>query len=75
MENDLIAGASHAIEILAERDGVSKETIRGYIQEAITEARKDPSPQTELLWKSMADDGKTPSPEELIAWVASLCIL
>ena len=72
MKDDVQICASHAIETLAKRDGVDAEVVRNEIAAAIMEAQKDPSIKSQLLWGCMNATGSTPSPEELIIWVAHM---
>ena len=70
MDQAAVFYARRAISFLAERDGITGEKMRSYMREAITEARKTPSPKAEPLWKDVRADKLTPSPEELIVWTA-----
>lgn len=74
MSTELEKSARRAIDALAERDGVPAEQIRMLIRGAIQAAQKDPSPLSELLWRTMTEDGNLPSPEQLIAWAADTII-
>lgn len=72
MNSDLRTRASRAIETLAAREKVPADEIRKAIQEAVIEAQKIPTPQSQLLWATMTPDGSLPSPEQLIAWAVML---
>ena len=70
MDQTAVFYAKRAISMLAGRDGLTEETVRGCIREAILEAQKASSPQAEPLWQNVSADKTTPSPEKLIVWAA-----
>lgn len=67
MKTEELFIAKHAIETLANRDGVSPDVIRGYIQEAIDEARKNAEASDNMIM-----DGAPTSPDELVLWCANM---
>ena len=71
MREELITKARRAIDLVAERNGVTADQVCIAIQEAIQSAQKNATPKAELLWHTMTPDGSLPSPEQLIAWVAN----
>ena len=75
MDEELITKARSAIDSVAKRNGVTVDQVCLEIQEAIQEAQKDVSPKAELLWHTMTQDGKPPSPEQLIGWVVNAIML
>ena len=67
-----IAKAKKALKKLAQREGVSEETIRHEIEVAIAEAMKSPEPQAQAFWKTIPRKGEQPTPEEVIAYIAGM---
>ena len=61
--------ASKAISQVAKSHHVSEDTVRKEIQEAISEALRNPDPAVQALWKQIPCAGKIPEPEELIDWI------
>ena len=66
------AKAKKALKKIAQREGVSEETVRHEIEIAITEAMKSPEPQARAFWKSVPHKGEQPTPEEVVAYIADM---
>ncbi|AYF41827.1 hypothetical protein [Ethanoligenens harbinense] len=66
------AKAKKALKKLAQREGVSEETVRREIVVAIAEAMKSPEPQAQAFWKAIPHKGEQPTPEEVIAYIAGM---
>lgn len=66
------AKAKKALKKLAQREGVSEETVRREIEVAITEAMKSSEPQAQAFWKAIPHKGEQPTPEEVIAYIAGM---
>lgn len=62
--------AKKALEELARQKGVSIGAIRREIERAIAEAMKNPDPEARAFWAAASHSGKTPTPEEFIAYLA-----
>lgn len=66
------AKAKKALKKLAQREGVSEETVRREIEVAIAEAMKSPEPQAQAFWRTIPHKGERPTPEEVIAYIAGM---
>lgn len=60
--------AKKAIRELAKAGGVSEETIRFEMEQAIDAGFNSPDPTAQKIWKASPFDGAKPSPEEFILW-------
>ena len=63
----------NVIENVAKQNGVTPEEVRKEIQLAIDEAVKTDDPNAKMIWNLLSCDGKTPSPEAVIYFLAMLC--
>lgn len=64
--------AKKALKKIAQREGVSEETVRREIETAIAEAMKSPEPQARAFWESIPHKGEKPTPEEVVAYIADM---
>lgn len=62
--------AKNAIEIIAQREGLTVEELRAEITEAMTVGQNNPNPQVRAFWDMIPRAEKEPTPEELIAFLA-----
>ncbi len=60
------------IKQVAKRNGVTPEQVRKDISEMIRDAmsRRNDTPEARALWDELSPDGKEPSVEKFIAFVA-----
>lgn len=65
-----ISGAYRAIDLLAKREGVTREEIIEKIDEAIVEAIASPNPSVQEAWSKIPHAGERPSAAEVIAYLA-----
>jgi len=61
-----------ALQEIAEKEGVSVAEVRQEMGFAITAARENPDPMIQALWQSVPRKGDEPTPEEVIAYIASI---
>lgn len=61
--------AKKALKQIAKREGVSIKAVRREIEFAINEARNNPDPKIQAIWKAMPCKGEFPTPEELITHI------
>jgi hypothetical protein len=64
--------AKKALQVVAQQDGVSIETVRHEIEIAIAEALKSPDPKAKAFWLSIPHKEAYPMPEEVIAYIADM---
>lgn len=62
--------AEEAIKQIAERDGVSISEVRKEIQAAIDEGMKSTDKSVQAYWSKIPRKGTTPTPEEVINYIA-----
>lgn len=67
-----VTKAEKALKKLAQKEGVSVETVRREIENAITAAQRSTDPQAQKFWKSVPRKGERPTPEEVIVYIAGL---
>ena len=68
MKNNELKRAHTAIQTIADKEGIPVDKVREEMKSAISEGLSDHSVQE--IWKEIPCKGKTPEPEELIAWIA-----
>ena len=59
-----------AIEQLALQKGISVSEVREEIEIAIDAAMQNPDPAAQAHWAEIMKDGKKPTPDELIEYIA-----
>ena len=64
--SDMKRKYSRAIEKIAEREGISVESVYAEMQKAIEAGYSNPDPVIQEYWKKIAPDGKMPTPEQVI---------
>ena len=62
--------SANALKKVAANNGSSVEDVKYEIQAAIDFAMKNPDPEIKKFWDSIPKKGKTPTPEEVIAYLA-----
>lgn len=62
--------AETALQIIAEKEGVSVQEVRLRIQEAIDMAIANPDPFIRKFWESIPHQGERPSFEEVICFLS-----
>ena len=62
--------ARKTIQTVANNAGKSYEEVYADMQEAILAGYNSPNPLVKRRWKRISNNGKVPTPEELIAWIA-----
>ena len=67
-----VTKAERALKKLAQKEGVSVETVRREIENAIAAAQRRTDPQAQKFWKSVPCKGERPTPEEVIVYIAGL---
>ena len=68
----LLLKARISIALMAKQRGVSEEEIRKEICEIIEAGTASTDPKTIAAWEDIPKSGDNPTPEEFIAWIASL---
>lgn len=64
--------AEKSLEAVAKKNGVSIEAVKREINFAIAIARENSDPKVQAFWNSVPHKGKTPTPEEVIAYIAAM---
>ena len=59
---------SKIIEKIATQEGVSVAEVRKEMENAIALGLADKSPEVQTRWVRMSQNGKTPTPEDVIAY-------
>ena len=60
--------AKKAIDIIAQKDGVSRKQVLRELQKAIDEGFSNPDPAIHAEWANIPCKGTRPTPEELITY-------
>lgn len=63
--------ARKTLKQIAEREGVSLETVHHEIELVIAEALKNTDVRMRTLWKAIPCKGEYPTPEELIIYITN----
>lgn len=61
-----------SLKKIAAKNGVSVAEVRRDIEAALNHAKSNPDPQIQAFWASIPCKGDKPTPEEVIAYAASL---
>ncbi|WP_313529334.1 hypothetical protein [Anaerotignum sp.] len=70
MKKDELLKASKALEMLAQRDGVSVEYVKKQIQIAMIAGMSSSDPDAQAFWQNLPHEGDIPTPEECIAYIS-----
>ena len=68
ISDDELRQARRVIRAVAEQNGVSAETVRREIMEAIHAGMDNPNPEIQARWKLIPWRSGTPTAEEFLAW-------
>ena len=60
------------LEHVAKQHNVSVDEVRREMETAIHEAMQSTDPNVQELWKEITEDGKEPTPEELIGHILKI---
>ena len=66
---NLLKGKKAIIEV-ARKNGISVAEVRKEMEFAIDAAMKNPDPMTKRVWDECFPNGKKPTPEEFIVYIA-----
>lgn len=67
-----MAFGKEAVRILTEGYGITREELHARLLDTLLEGLEDPDPLNRMLWSAFTFEGKEPTAEELILWMAGV---